>query len=448
MRGVNRTAELKFEHPGLGTTATRSGGRLVLQNDIGTTDAHVLVVHVEGGRVTLTYTDVHMQRLMFFQGLFEARRVDWEDTLSRTDRTMEDGVYHLCIGTFAAATDAELEDYLAFMGSRLVFLIDWNRARKRLRLLLPKKDVAELLKWAADNDHGHMAFLRAGGEQMIFDCPRVRLAHARLLRRPPRRRAGARRGREVHALRHADLRAGAAGRTPRGAGAGRGARRAGELLPLRPGERPRRLRRARGVRARDRERHPRRAPRRGGPGRGRRIRAQRPPRQGVGAPRRRARERRAGAGAPLGARAVLPRPDRGRRRHRGRARGGGVPPGAHAPRRARRAAVRRASPARRAGRGERAGIPQGGGDRAHAASRQPPRGHAGLPRGRPPHHVPRAAQRRGPPRREGPRPAQPGDFGSLFGFIECARNLEAATDALMHTALKLRDAVLGELVVQ
>ena len=38
--------------------------------------------------------------------------------------------------------------------------------------------------------------------------------------------------------------------------------------------------------------------------------------------------------------------------------------------------------------------------------------------------------------------------GSDRTFIECARNLESATDALMHTALHLRDAVLGELVVQ
>jgi uncharacterized protein Yka (UPF0111/DUF47 family) len=169
-RGVKRTRALKFDHPGLGTTATRSGATLVLQNDIGTTDAHVLVVHVEGMRVTLTYTDVHMQRLMFFQGLFDAWHVDWEDTLSRTDRTMEDGVYHLCIGTFTAERAEEREEYLAFLGSRLVFLIDWNRARKRLRLLLPKREGADLLKWAADNDHGHMAFLRAGGEQMIFDA--------------------------------------------------------------------------------------------------------------------------------------------------------------------------------------------------------------------------------------------------------------------------------------
>jgi len=44
-------------------------------------------------------------------------------------------------------------------------------------------------------------------------------------------------------------------------------------------------------------------------------------------------------------------------------------------------------------------------------------------------------------------PSLPGAYGGLYGYIECARNLEAATDALMHSALKLREAVLGELVV-
>ena len=47
MAGLNRTAKLKFTHPGLATTATRAGGRLVIQNDIGTTDAHVIVIHVK-----------------------------------------------------------------------------------------------------------------------------------------------------------------------------------------------------------------------------------------------------------------------------------------------------------------------------------------------------------------------------------------------------------------
>ena len=54
----------------------------MIQNDIGTTDAHVLVVHVEGLAATLTYTDVHLQRLLFFQSLFDRSQVDWDDTLA------------------------------------------------------------------------------------------------------------------------------------------------------------------------------------------------------------------------------------------------------------------------------------------------------------------------------------------------------------------------------
>jgi hypothetical protein len=51
MRGVNATRALKLDHPGLDTAATRDGARLLLQNDIGTNDAHVLVIQVEGLRV-------------------------------------------------------------------------------------------------------------------------------------------------------------------------------------------------------------------------------------------------------------------------------------------------------------------------------------------------------------------------------------------------------------
>ena len=170
MAGVNRTAPLKFDHPGLGTTATRADGRLVIQNDIGTTDAHVLVVHVDGLVVTLTYTDVHLQRLLFLQRLFRRWSVAWDDTRLRRDDDFEDGAYHLCSGRYEAPHAAGLQEYLAFLGSRLVFLIDWNRARKRLRTFVAKAATLEVLQWAADNDVGHMAFLRAGGEQLIYDA--------------------------------------------------------------------------------------------------------------------------------------------------------------------------------------------------------------------------------------------------------------------------------------
>jgi hypothetical protein len=57
MTGLHRTEALKFDHPGLATTAVRGGETLLIQNDIGETDAHVLVVHVTGLTVTLTYSD-------------------------------------------------------------------------------------------------------------------------------------------------------------------------------------------------------------------------------------------------------------------------------------------------------------------------------------------------------------------------------------------------------
>ncbi|MBO0860903.1 MAG: DUF47 family protein [Chloracidobacterium sp.] len=170
MQGIGLTAKLKFDHPGLGATATRLGEKLMIQNDLGTTDAHVLVTRIEGMAVTVICTDVHLQRLLFFQSLFEGFSVRWEDTRSRKDAAMEGGVYHLGLGSYRARDQAEMEGYLSFLGSRLVFLIDWNRARKRLQNFVPKSASVELLKWAADHNYGHMAFLKAGGEQLVFDA--------------------------------------------------------------------------------------------------------------------------------------------------------------------------------------------------------------------------------------------------------------------------------------
>ena len=448
MRGVNRTAELKFEHPGLGTTATRSGGRLVLQNDIGTTDAHVLVVHVEGARVTLTYTDVHMQRLMFFQGLFEAQRVEWQDTLSRTDRTMEDGVYHLCIGTFVAGTDAELEDYLAFMGSRLVFLIDWNRARKRLRLLLPKKDVAELLKWAADNDHGHMAFLRAGGEQMIFDALAfvsrtpasfgARLddvlghdAAVRFMRYVMRTCAQGLQGGRPEGLVRDEVRAELVSyfRSAQESVLDVSAEHAAFALEIASGIRDALLDASAPGAADEFARNARRA-------KAWEHRAD----ELVNVARAQARHSERAqsyrdlievaddivdeleeAAFHL---ALMPHDGRGEPLY------AALRPLAALAVESVQEYLKAVETARTLHRGSPREDTQDFLEAVHRIM---------------------SLERRSDEVHRGAKslvPAQPGDFGGLYGFIECARNLEAATDALMHTALKLRDAVLGELVVQ
>ena len=171
MNGINKTKKLKFDHPGLETTATHSGEELLIQNNIGTTDAHVLVIRVKEMTISVTYSDIHIQRLFFFHSMLDRFQVKWENTSSKQSEKFEgSGLYHLSIGTFVAKNQRDLEIYLSFLASRIVFLIDWNRARKRLSRFVKKKDVFSILKWAADNDLGHIGFLKMGGDQLIFDA--------------------------------------------------------------------------------------------------------------------------------------------------------------------------------------------------------------------------------------------------------------------------------------
>ncbi len=169
-RGVERTQRLRFDHPGLGSVATRSGDALVVQNDIGETEAHVVVVKVVDRVVTVIYTDVHLPRLLFFQRMLAAHEVRWEDTRSRAGGAASKDLYHLAVGRFEADSQPELEAFLELLGSRMVFLIDWNRARKRLRILVGNSTAVELLDWAAEREHGHVAFLLAGGDRLVYDA--------------------------------------------------------------------------------------------------------------------------------------------------------------------------------------------------------------------------------------------------------------------------------------
>jgi uncharacterized protein Yka (UPF0111/DUF47 family) len=170
MAGLNRTAPLKFDHPGLGTTATEHDGRLLIQNDIGTTDAHVLVVRVHGLDATVTYTDIHDARLKFFESLFEAFDMTWEGTEQRRSDKLSSGQYLLATGCFHAPDEAGLARFLTHLGSRIVFLIDWNHMRKRLRGFVSRARAVGVLKWAADNDYGHRGLIEIGGEQALAEA--------------------------------------------------------------------------------------------------------------------------------------------------------------------------------------------------------------------------------------------------------------------------------------
>ncbi len=165
MAGLNRTAKLKFDHPGLGTTATSGNSVLTIQNDIGTTDAHVIVIRVEGLAVSVTYTDVHPERLRFFQDMLARYQPAWET--SQPGRLGSEA-FHLTTGRYVATDEAQCRAYLEFLGSRLVFLIDWNRARKQLRNLLPGDARLALLRWAAAHEVGHRGFLELGGARLVY----------------------------------------------------------------------------------------------------------------------------------------------------------------------------------------------------------------------------------------------------------------------------------------
>jgi uncharacterized protein Yka (UPF0111/DUF47 family) len=168
MQGLNGTRALKFNHPGLETMATRSGGRLLIQNDIGTTDAHVVVIAVKKNSVTVTYTDVHRARAKFFVGLFEKFQAKW----SGLDRHVaaglgDDNAFFLVTGQYQADSSTDRNAFLAALGAALVFLIDWNKARKLLRSWVAKDDAARILDWAAQARVGHRAFLELGGNELL-----------------------------------------------------------------------------------------------------------------------------------------------------------------------------------------------------------------------------------------------------------------------------------------
>ena len=75
--------------------------------------------------------------------------------------------FFMATGHIEAKDADSCRAYLEFLGSRLVFLIDWNQARKQLRGFLRGPDRLTLLSWAAENEIGHRGFLELGGARLV-----------------------------------------------------------------------------------------------------------------------------------------------------------------------------------------------------------------------------------------------------------------------------------------
>jgi hypothetical protein len=162
MKGVHETAALKFDHPGLRTTSTRDRDHLSIRNDLGPAGAHVQI-RVGAHAVTVIYTDRHGPHLQFFHDLMRPYELHWDAPTGHGAVEHVSGEYH------AESPDA-LEAFLSHVGSRLVFLIDWNLARRRLSHFVKSEDAVNLLTWAADNNIGHRAFLQAGDVHLVHSA--------------------------------------------------------------------------------------------------------------------------------------------------------------------------------------------------------------------------------------------------------------------------------------
>jgi uncharacterized protein Yka (UPF0111/DUF47 family) len=125
--------------------------------------------------IRIVYTDVHAARLAFFQRLLEPVGFEW----NVQPRDQAAGNYLLAVGQLTVNEAPALRQPLTVLGSRLVFLIDWNRARKRLSRLLKKSDAIAVLTWAAQHEVGHRAFLQLGDLQLI-DTAMGRVPRAQL----------------------------------------------------------------------------------------------------------------------------------------------------------------------------------------------------------------------------------------------------------------------------
>ena len=97
----------------------------------------------------------------------------------RAEGLAEGEAFYLVTGRYQAKSAEELGAFLEAVGASLVFLIDWNKARKALRKLVSNSDAIRVLDWAARHEFGHRGFLELGGTELIASAVR-RAAPARI----------------------------------------------------------------------------------------------------------------------------------------------------------------------------------------------------------------------------------------------------------------------------
>ncbi|MFI4995499.1 MAG: hypothetical protein ACHQAQ_06915, partial [Hyphomicrobiales bacterium] len=128
----------------------------------------VVVIAVELDAVTVSYSDVHFARAKIFSGLLRGFPIQWSGLDRKSAGALGDrSVFYLVTGRCLTPDGAGRDTLLSALGASLVFLIDWNKARKALRALVSKNDAVNVLEWAARNKVGHRGFLELGGSELV-----------------------------------------------------------------------------------------------------------------------------------------------------------------------------------------------------------------------------------------------------------------------------------------
>ena len=167
--GVEFDPQAQIRPSGPGDDGDPRQRRLTIQNDIGETDAHVVVIAVEA-----RCGDGHLHRRA--SGAREVlhppvRGISpWNGagSIARAPTGLgDDGVFYLVTGRCRGRDDTRRDAFLEAIGASLVFLIDWNKARKVLRDWVSKGDAVQILDRAARHRFGHRGFLELGGGELV-----------------------------------------------------------------------------------------------------------------------------------------------------------------------------------------------------------------------------------------------------------------------------------------
>lgn len=169
--GLHETAALRLDHPGPETTASRDGSRLLIRVGFGAKDDHGLIATWEAHTLRITHIDPHRARFRFMGRMLQERGFTWEPLASPIEAPLHTGSFGL-VGQARLTSDQEgrLREALGGVASCLVFLTDWNQARKQLQTFVRKPVAEEMLDTLAREKLGHTGWLRAGGAALVHEA--------------------------------------------------------------------------------------------------------------------------------------------------------------------------------------------------------------------------------------------------------------------------------------